>query len=185
MVSASGLRPLVGNETLELVLWSIWIACGGVGRTTEPGGYIGQLVCLHALFAAACARAQLRNERESAASASYDHPTFHTSAGSSPRRNHLRVSEGCRLHTEMKTDDTHSAVLPRSRYPRVPPPPACVSSRLKTSPTPTGHAAATRSARHEIMRSRPGALTRPRRLCPTSGETPKPRVSDTPSLRRA
>ena len=79
-----------------------------------------------------------------------------------------------------QTDDTHLAMLSRFRYPRFPPPIFCMRIRpLTTPPTPTGRAAATKSTRHEFHEVRPGALTRPRRLCPTSDGTPKqpPRVS--------
>lgn len=128
------------------------------------------------------------NERESAASASHGHPGHFTLPSAAhlagiTRKGERGLSGSLR---RCQTDDTHLARLSRSRYPRFPPPTSCMRIRpLTTPPTPTGRAAATKPTRHELHEVRPGALTRPRRLCPTSDGTPKqPPVSLAASGRR-
>jgi hypothetical protein len=183
-MSPHGKRPWPGaarrDETLELVLWSRWIVCGGVGKTTETGGYTQAAPSACMLFVVVSVRSSLRNERESAASAPHGHPAHFiprlqlTSQESPPGERGL---SGClrKCQRMIRPHPPCCHALGTLDFQ----PPFCMripSSRLRRPPrtAPGQHntpdASCVLKQHHEV---RPGALTRPRRLRPTSGETPK------------
>ncbi|KAK3304474.1 uncharacterized protein B0T15DRAFT_242819 [Chaetomium strumarium] len=93
-------------ETLELVLWSRWIVCGGVGWTTGFGGYIGRLVrCMLYRLSPPC-RHDSRKERESAASAPYGYPVHFALLPAAHLAGITSVSEGCQAaYGNVRKDD--------------------------------------------------------------------------------
>lgn len=168
MVSAS-VRSLVGNETLELRLWSRWIVRGGVGRMTELGRYTWRLVCLHALFGC-CLLAGTATEREGERSMGYirsssissfrrqltspESPPGERGLSGYTRRCIWMINPRPAVSLSVPSSSTHH--------------PACVSNPLTTPPTPRAalrqRAQRCHEPSHEV---RPGALTRPRRRRPT------------------
>jgi hypothetical protein len=152
-MSPHGKRPWPGvarrDETLEPVLWSRWIVCGGVGKTTETGGYTQAAPSACMLFVVVSVRSSLRNERESAASAPHGHPAHFiprlqlTSQESPPGERGL---SGCLRTCQRMIPPTRRAAtlsVPSTSNP----PSACVSRLLTTPPTPTDRTGPTQHAR--------------------------------------